>query len=487
MHVTNKEENNMSKLIKNKYRRKWTGFLVLLITLSMITVSCGGGLEFAGGGISGTGISIGAILGFGSIRLNDSTFELTNETSVTVNDISGLSQDDLSVGMVAVVSFDGQNALEIEVDNELKGLVNSVDAGNNTLTVMGNAVIVDNATVFDNVAGLAGLTAGVDNVEVHGLFNFNDNTIRATRIELLAAAPGTGEFEVKGAISSFDNPPGTFKIGTLTVDFAANGLTLPAGTGNGSFIEVKGDLVGGTLEAVSVELEDEIPGLDPDDDFEIEGIISFVDNPGSPGLVRINDQEIIINSSTEFRNGDAASLAVGTKIEAEGNVNGTGQFIADKIELEDSISIDAQVSKSGSTLTVFGGITILTNNFTVIEDEKGQPITADDIQDGDYLEIEGFRGAGNDVVALEIEIDSNNRSILEGPVDAINEPDLTILGVNIITNAGTDFEVDDVENVSANFFFSQVKVGSIVKAREDSIVTSAQIIGDEVELQNDDD
>ncbi len=477
----------MIKSIKHTCRRKWMSCVALLIALSMIAVSCGGGLELAGGGISGTGISIGAILGFGSVKLNDSTFELTNQTNVIVNDISGLSQDDLSVGMVAAVSFDGQNAEQIEVDNELKGLVNSVDAGNNTIIVMGNAVIVDNATVFANVAGLAGLTSGVDNVEVHGLFNFNNNTIRATRIELLDSAPGTGEFEVKGEVSSFDNPAGTFTIGTLTVDYAVNGITLPAGTGNGSFIEVKGDLAGGTLEAVNVELEDEIPGLDADDDFEIEGIISFVDNPGSPTLVRINNQDIIINSNTEFRNGDATNLTVSARIEVEGNVNASGQFIADKIKLEDSIRIEAQVSRSGSTLTVFSEITILTNSFTDIEDENGQSITAGDIQDGDYLEIEGFRGAGNDVVALEIEIDSDNRSILEGPVDAINEPNLTILGVNIVTNFNTDFEVDDVENVSANVFFNQVKVGNIVKAREDSIVTIGQIVADELELQNDDD
>ncbi len=479
----------MIRKYSNIDRFKFLAFVIVLMVLPFIGMSCGDGGNGSGGvsgGTNGTGISSGTITGFGSVILNDSQFEVTSSTSIRVNDTSGLSQSDLKLGMVAVVKFDGANATSISVDDELKGRVDSVDPDNSMLTVMGTQITVDNATIFDNInpADLTGISAG-DLVEVHGLFDFMNLSIRATRIEEITQL-SPGEFEVKGPVSSFDNPPGSFTISTLVVDYAANNVLLPTGTGNGSFVEVKGDLVGGELVAVTVEVEDEFPDLNPNDEFEIEGIISFVDNPGSPSQIRINDQLILINSNTVFRDGDITNVAVGNKVEVEGQLNASGNFIAEKIKLKNSIRIEAQVAKSGSTLTVFQIITVNTTSFTDIEDDNGSTITADQINDGDYLEIRGFRGAGNSVIALEIKVDSDNRSILRGPVDAVANPNLTIVGVTIVTNASTEFEIDDVP-VSAAIFFSSLNEGNIVKAREDSLVTTDTIIAKEVELKGDDD
>jgi hypothetical protein len=410
--------------------------------------------------------------------MNDSTYGVTSSTGITVNDVSGLTQNDLKEGMVAVVNFSGANATFIIADNELKGTVDSVNAANNTITVMGMQVIVDNDTVFEPLGiNLNNFAAG-NFAEVHGFFDFSNNTIRATRIEKLNAAPVPGEFEVKGTITagSFDNPPGTFMIGTLTVNYQVNSVVLPAGTGDGSFVEVKGDLNAGTLEAFSVEIEDEAPNANPNDLFEIEGIVTSVTPAQNPTQIVINGIPILI-SGAAFVNGDIEDLIVGVKAEAEGAVNANGQFVANKIKLKDSVRIAALID-SGSqnpgnnSFTMFNStITVQITNITALDDKVGGSIaTVADINNGDYLRIRGFPGSGNSVVALELERDNNaDRSILQGSVQTFNSPDLTILGVTVMTNAQTAFEINDVNiGLDSATFFSTVKQGDVVKAREDN-------------------
>ena len=70
----------------------------------IMTVSCGGGGgsgEVASGGIGGTGISSGAVTGFGSIFVNGVEFD-TSGASITMGGIS-VSESDLKLGMVVEV------------------------------------------------------------------------------------------------------------------------------------------------------------------------------------------------------------------------------------------------------------------------------------------------------------------------------------------------------------------------------------------------
>ena len=50
-------------------------YLVLALTMLMACNGSGGGDLLAGGGIGGTGISVGTISGFGSIIVNDVDFD----------------------------------------------------------------------------------------------------------------------------------------------------------------------------------------------------------------------------------------------------------------------------------------------------------------------------------------------------------------------------------------------------------------------------
>ena len=238
---------------------------------------------------------------------------------------------------------------------------------------------------------------------------------------------------------------------------------------------------------MAIELEDEFPDLNPNDELEIQGVISYLDDPDDPAEIVVNNQTIIINGTTEFINGGVTDLALSIKVEVEGFVNSTGSFVAEKIKFEDSIRIETQVKKQDGIITAFQVITINTTSFTEIEDDNGNIITAADINDGDYLEIKGFRGAGNSVTAIEIEVDNGDRSILKGPVDTIASPDLIIMGVTVSTVTGTtEFKIGETAVDQAGFF-STVQTGNIVKAREDTLVTTSSIKAKQVEFDNDDD
>ena len=89
----------------NKMRAKFSLFIVsMLVTITLI--SCGGGnTTVAEGGIGGTGISMGAVTGFGSIYVNGVKYDTTN-TRFTSNGSIETDQSHLSKGMVVVVRGD---------------------------------------------------------------------------------------------------------------------------------------------------------------------------------------------------------------------------------------------------------------------------------------------------------------------------------------------------------------------------------------------
>ena len=157
----------------------------------------------SGGGITGTGIVIGSISGFGSIFVNGIEFDVSR-AGVTIDGTSA-TDTDLRLGMVVQVrgTVDAATATgvasSVEFDHDLRGPVEAVDVSASTIVVLGQVVLVSSTTVFDGVT-LATLVPG-DVVEVSGFIDADAN-IRATRVEL---QEDTGEFDVKGLITDLDD------------------------------------------------------------------------------------------------------------------------------------------------------------------------------------------------------------------------------------------------------------------------------------------
>ncbi|MBL3526661.1 MAG: hypothetical protein JMN27_04400 [gamma proteobacterium endosymbiont of Lamellibrachia anaximandri] len=391
-------------------------FPILFTTL--ILSGCGGGeTQTADGGIGGTGVAWGRVTGFGSIYLNDIKYTTTN-TSYQFEEPTRVDQSDLKVGMVVRItgSNDGVNgeAETVEYADLLEGTVSGNDiAGSSSLTVMGQTVIVDLDTIYDDDGtGILLADLAIDAViEVSG-FSDGLGVIYATRIEVKSAAwNGTDQLEVKGIVQNLTAT--TFELGALTVDFAVIPALLPDGTPQeGTYVEAKGNSFNGAIfEADEVETEGDgdLEWAEDGEELEIEGIVT-TDFDGVTNQFTLNGQTVQITASTEFEDGLDTDITIGTPLEVEGTMDGTvliaseiefGTDSADKLEIEDIV---ASVDLVASSFMVQGGQTFVTTTSTIFIDEltNDQFFSLASLNLGDSVDV-NYVDEGGTLTATKVE------------------------------------------------------------------------------------
>ncbi len=485
--------------------------LMLLATLGALT-GCGGGGGGGGdtsiAGIDRLGASAGTVTGFGSIFVNGVEFE-TNGAEFTIDDSPG-SESDLDVGDVVIVigsinsSGSTGTADTVFADEAVEGPIDNINLAASQMTVAGQLVLISASTSFDDgisPATLDGLAVG-NFVEVSGFFDA-DRNIRATRIErkAISGIPAGETVEVHGFVTNLS--ASSFQINGLTIDFSSAVLdNFPGGAiANGDFVEAKGlsFAAGGELIATRVELE--APGaggidLNNIDDLEVEGFITrFV----SATDFDVSSLPVTTNAQTVFEFEDdtpamAADLGLNVKVEVEGDVNSSGVLVADKVEIKRAavIRITANIDSVNlaSNSFVILGVEARVDSLTRLEDKSDQDdetLTLAELATGDYVEMRGAVDANGsaDVIAERVEReDPELETIIQGFVETVGEPTLTILGVTVETNSQTIFR-DANDNLfnSATEFFNAVAEGSIVKAKGLE-VSSTTVVAEEVELEN---
>ena len=432
--------------------------LTLFLAASLAVLSaCGGGGSSGGAasapaaGTSATVVSSGAITGFGSVHLNGEHF-LTTATVFNINGHSG-TQGDLRVGHFITVHGHRDNAGNsvadrIDFDDLIKGPVTSIDATASTLLVLGQTIVVDADTSFDDSipgAALSGLTAG-DIVEVSGTRRA-DGAVQATRIELKPA--GTA-FEVTGIAASVDTATHRFNINTLVVDYTSAAVDEFTGgqPKNGDLIEVTGTTVtAGVLIATRIERKRTDDGAAAGDRAEAEGLVTrFV----SATDFDVAGKAVTTNASTIYVGGTAADLALNVKVEVEGSIDANGVIVASKVQLkrDGTARIAARVDSvnvAANTLVVLG-IDISVNASTRVEDKGDQRVAMFNLSNlaaGDWVEIRGAESpaGSNDVVATRLERRKADNDVrLRGIVDSVTGTTISILGVTVETNGSTQFD-----------------------------------------------
>ncbi|MBC7963655.1 MAG: hypothetical protein H7Y05_12005 [Steroidobacteraceae bacterium] len=461
--------------------------------------ACGGsdgGTSTAGiGGVEGAAVSKGVVTAKGSVFVNGIEFSTTGAT-VTIDGVSA-TEDKLQVGMVVKVSGASDDAtkkgtaIKIEAQDALEGKIESVDAPNNTITVMGQVVqIEDNLTRLNDLDTLktftdattapvgapAALKVG-DTVEVHG---FADDTgrLRATRV----AKKAIDDFDTKGIVTGFVAGAPSFGLSTpgrataLTVTIGT--AVLPVGITNGSLVEVKTLTVPAigatTITASTIRLEDKLGA--ENEKVEVEGLVSS----GTVADFVINGQKVTTNASTVFEGGLKADFVLGSKLEAEGPLNASGAIVATKISFRSNIRIEAAASGvTASGLTLLGK-SIAINKFTRMDD--GLPLSTSHVQVRAMLDRNG------NLVATRIRIitSGNPKTFVQGPV-SVSGGAMTILGFPVATNASTQFRISTDapadQAVSSANFFAQLKSGvTVVKVRWASGDTTLPVEEAEIEL-----
>jgi hypothetical protein len=448
------------------------------------------------GGITRTGVAfaVGPITGFGSVIVNGATYATDGNTSFT-KDGQPATQDDFSVGELVVItgSIDDNNsnaaATSVESNDIVEGPVSSHNTTTNQLVVLGQTVQITGTTSVDDSCPADLTTAPA--VEVYGTVDTNA-VIDATRIECRDAT-WDGVMEINGLATNVMAT--TFEINGLTVDYSAASVDdFPtAGVINENDpVEAKGDsLNGDTLEADRVEYKGNRFDANEGDHIEIEGFITrFV----SETDFDVSGIPVTTITGTSFEGGSAADLGLNLKVEVEGEFDSSGVLNATKIEIKTSTAIRVTGtldSVAGDTLVILGITVNTTVTKTRFEDKSNadvDPMSVGNLNGMDYVEIRGQEQPTGQITAMIVEReDPDTRTELRGFVEVGGkaEPNLTVLGVTIVTNGATqyrDSRGSGESPMAAVDFWAAVQEGSLVDARGSETGTTT-LTATEVELE----
>jgi hypothetical protein len=140
----------------------------------------------------------------------------------------------------------------------------------------------------------------------------------------------------------------------------------------------------------------------------------------------------------------------------------------------------------GATTFSVAGVTVTVTAETRFEDQTGavdQVFGLGDINAGDYVEVRGALGTGAALTAIIVERDdANPEGLLRGAASSIANPNLSVLGVPVITNGGTQFR-DSADNaITSGDFFLAAANGAEVQVKFTQ--GGGTIVADEVELED---
>ncbi|HOY35861.1 MAG TPA: DUF5666 domain-containing protein [Piscinibacter sp.] len=436
--------------------------------LSMLA-ACGGGDDPAPGP---TQTAIGTISSFGSLVVNGVRFDDT-AASITMDDSAG-TRDRLRVGMVVQVrgriNANGTGvANTIRYNDCVQGPITAMNQVQNTVTVLGQTVLVDDDTVFDGVTqrDMNSFAIG-DQVEVSCLPDPANNRLRATRMERQGLFQnGVSELEVKGTVSNLDAAAGTCTIDGLTVNFSGIAAgSRPAGLANGMTVEVGGsNFANGILTADRLRDRDRDRISYPDGDgLEVEGYVAdFV------SIANFTVAGQAVNAANAvIRNGTAADIRNGLKVEAEG-VMTNNVLVASVlvVKLQASVHVESGLQAKDAalgTLTMLGRALKLTAD-TVLRDRLAsadQPaiITLASLNPADRLEVNAYEDAAGDLIATRVErTAADSLVVVKGPADAkVPTTQLTLAGFGVTTGANSRYRDLSGALVDAATFYAAVAV-----------------------------
>ncbi|MGC8810508.1 MAG: DUF5666 domain-containing protein [bacterium] len=309
-----------------------TCFILALLSLAYLLTSCGSESTdlVAGGGIGGTGyISSGTITAFGSIVVNEVTFDTTEAALYVSGQEEGMGdqviRENLSVGQVVLVEGTGNGetssgiARKIMYSPNVIGPVSAVhDIGQKIkiFRILGQMVIANNDTIFGS-GSMESIRE--DNVlEVSGLVD-DEGRIRATYIKRIANSFDPGrEIELKGLIQNLNLANKTFTINDLQISYSqAQMVNFTEGEiSPGQQIHVRGRVSENYVSASMIRLTEE-NRITNAERADVEAIITDLNYEDD---LAIGPLRVRIQENTRFMNGERRELRKGIKIRVKGKV-----------------------------------------------------------------------------------------------------------------------------------------------------------------------
>lgn len=449
----------------------------LALSALALLAACGGG----GGDGTTEATVVGPISAFGSIVVNGLHLD-DSGASISIDDETG-THEQLRLGMVvqvqARIRADGSGvASQVRYNDCIEGPIVAVNRVQNTLTVMGETVEVDDDTVFDGVTerDMNAFSIG-DVVEVSCLPTADPTRMRASRMERKGTfTDGTTAVELTGMVSNLDLALGTCMVGTTAVDLSAiASADRPQGLANGMTVEATGH---GYRNGIL--LADRLRDRDRDRlhvaDASLLEVLGFVSDFVSIADFTVDGYRVDASAAV-IRNGTAADIADGLKVEVDGRMD-NGVLVASLliIKRQTNVQVEARLQARGTAELTLLGEPIQVNDDTVLIDRsvsgtQPQAVTLDALAVGDRLEIMASRSATGNLVANTVTRTAPDPLVVvKGPADA-KTPDtaLTLGGFGVATGPGTRYRDSDGELIDAAAFYALVAVPpavpSVVRAR----------------------
>ncbi|MFQ5530499.1 MAG: DUF5666 domain-containing protein, partial [Gemmatimonadota bacterium] len=230
----------------------------------------------------------------------------------------------------------------------------------------------------------------------------------------------------------------------------ADGAEIPgSGIADDLYVEVEGTVPdpvaypGIDLLASKVEIEDQDDFDSDDNEVEKKGRLSY---NGADMVWSVNGTVLAFSGSTIYVPTSLADAiadfsAHGLYVEVEGRyVDGVLQV--DKIEIEEddlefeayASIIDATDAKNGTITLSFGGATgslpvIINSDTMFMEDSAVTPFDLTTLPENTKVEIHARRNDAGEIVASTLQFEDSMGVAIEGPVDAVNETSVSILGI----------------------------------------------------------
>lgn len=394
----------------------------LAAVLAFLLAGCGGGIGSGGTGIDpgsgGTGspmsYTVGAVQGFGSIIVNGTHYD-TDNARFEIKDTDALKLG-MTVQVFGQVNADASQGTATLVVSaaDLRGVVESVDAGSSTFVVLGMRVSVDAATVLEGAREFAQLRVG-DLLQVWGLPGAGGE-MRATRVEKLAApaAPITS-----GAVEQLDTAARTFRVGGLLVDYSAAVVEGTLSEGLVVRVRAAAQPLGGVLLASEIEPWT-LPPADEAVQVDLSGVVSEF-----AGLDAFKLAGTPVRASlAQVTGGPASAIGNGVKLAATGNMV-DGVLVASRITLQHLPGTGGPVSYSLSgPVAAYQSVA----SFTV----QGQRVdasspgvtfsggTAADLRNGRQVSVQGSQVLDGVLIASQVVFAESTGSGNDGPDNTPN-------------------------------------------------------------------
>ncbi|MCF6300211.1 MAG: DUF5666 domain-containing protein [Proteobacteria bacterium] len=370
---------------------------------------------------------------------------------------------------------------EVHLISDIKGPVTRL----NPLEIMDQRVFTTADTRLVDLVSIASLSLN-DLVSVSGTVH-NDNSMQLSRMKLETSLD---DWMLRGFTQNVTAT--NFTIGNLLVNL--NGVTATncdAGLVNAEFVKIQASAdmsyIAGNPLTTLTSIECDLPDVDQDPDFSVPVVIEgFVTSIIDLASFRMNDLVVFFDEDTEFDNGEAEHLDVGTKIEVQGTYDTiNGLVTADSIRFTDHrVKIIAPVSPGDIVLGT--SIEILGKTVQIIPQTRDDDeVISGGIAEDRQIEVRGFADADGVVFVQRVKDrgdDDDTEVTLRGEVSTISQPGFTLLGISVDTVASM-FLIDD-SPVSAADFFAILEVGMQVSV-DDAIYdeVSNTLSGGEVELK----